>query len=272
MTTRLPTVLLVTMTAVLASGCDVRVNDKGVSLNVNEGGRADENWTRTYTLSKGGRFELESMNGNIDVAPTEGPAFELTMHRAVRARSDAEAQGLLKQWQIVEDVSADRVAVRAAKAPNLEGDSWQRVRVDYRLSVPADATVSLRTENGRIGLDKVRGRFIGAVTNGHIDGRGVSGGLDLSTVNGGIEMRMIAVTSDVRMSTVNGGVLLFLPPDANGMIDAVTVNGGVQVEQGVRVVPPKGNQRGLSARLGTGAGPRIELRTTNGGVRLRPLD
>jgi hypothetical protein len=270
MTTRLLTAFLVTIAAGLTWACDVRVNDKGVSLDVNEGGRAADEWKRSYTLPKGGRFELHSSNGTVDVVRSAGAAVEVTAQRTVRARSDADAQALLKSLEMAEDVAGDHVTVGAVRPKT--GDSWQRVRIMYRIAMPVDATVSLRTENGRIGLDGVQGRISASVTNGMIDGRGVSGELDLSTVNGAIEMRMAAVTGDVRMSTVNGGVLLFLPPDANGTIDAVTVNGGVEVQNGISISAIERDQRHMTGRLGNGTGPRLEFRTTNGGVRLRPLD
>ena len=53
--------LALILTAAAAAGCDVRVSDNGgVSLDINEGGRAEEESTRSYPLSKGGRIDLDT--------------------------------------------------------------------------------------------------------------------------------------------------------------------------------------------------------------------
>ena len=46
----------------LLSGCDIKVDDGKVSLGVSRG-RASDDWVRSYTLPKGGRFEVANENG-----------------------------------------------------------------------------------------------------------------------------------------------------------------------------------------------------------------
>ena len=51
--------LALILAAAGATGCDVRVNDKGdIDVDINEGGRAEDESTRSYPLSKGGRIDL----------------------------------------------------------------------------------------------------------------------------------------------------------------------------------------------------------------------
>jgi DUF4097 and DUF4098 domain-containing protein YvlB len=117
-------------------------------------------------------------------------------------------------------------------------------------------------------LNDIDSRVTIGSTNGHIEGHRVTGGLDIETVNGGVVMQMAAVTADIRIRTVNGGVIMGLPKGVNATIEASTVNGGVIVHDTLPLEGATREKQRLSAKLGTGAGPRIELQTTNGGVRL----
>ena len=249
-------------------GCDVRVNDKGgVSLDINEGGRAEDESTQTYPLTKGGRIELQTDNSNIELVRATGTGVEVHARRQVRAKTDEEARALLKQQSFTVETAADRITIRGARTEGAE-NFRRRVRTDYRISVPAGSIVSIRNENGGITFNDVDARLTVGSTNGHIEGRGVSGGLDVETVNGGLVVQMAAVTSDIRVRTVNGGVILGLPKDLNATIEANTVNGGVMVHDSLPIQATTRERQHLSAKLGNGSGPRIDLQTTNGGVRL----
>jgi DUF4097 and DUF4098 domain-containing protein YvlB len=252
----------------VTAACDVRVSDKdGVSFNINEGGRAEDESTQTYPLAKGGRIELQTDNSNIELVRAPGDAVEVHARRQVRARNDEEAKELLKQQSFTVQTAPDRVTISGAKAEGLEGIR-RRVRTDFRITVPAGALVSVKNENGRITLTNIDSRVTIGSTNGQIEGSGVSGGLDIETVNGGVVMQMAAVTADVRVRTVNGGVIMGLPKGINATLEANTVNGGVSVNDTLPLEAATRDRQHLSAKLGTGAGPRIELQTTNGGVRL----
>jgi putative adhesin len=255
------------LAALGAAGCDVRVNDKGVSIDINEGGRAEDESTQSYPLSKGGRIELEANNGQVELIRAAGTAVEVHARRQVRAKSDEEAKALLKQQYFTIEAAPDRVTIRAVKQDGLEG-MRRRVRTDYRISVPVGAIVSIRNENGGVNLKDTDARVTIGSTNGQIEGHGVSGGLDVETVNGPVTMQMAAVTSDVRIRTVNGGVTLGLPKGINAMLEATTVNGGVMVHDTLPLEATTRERQRLSAKLGTGSGPRIDLQTINGGVRL----
>ena len=254
--------------ALAAAGCDVRVNDKGsVSIDINEGGRAEDESTQTYPLAKGGRLDLQTDNSNIDLVRATGAAVEVHAQRQVRAKTDEEAKALLKQQSFTVETAPDRVTIRAARPEGLEGIR-RRVRTNYRISVPPGSIVTIKNENGTVKLTDVDARLTVGSTNGFIEGKGVSGGLDVETVNGGVIVQMAAVTSDIRIRTVNGGVNLGLPKGVNATLEANTVNGGVMVHDTLQLEGATRERQHVSAKLGNGNGPRIDLHTTNGGVRL----
>jgi DUF4097 and DUF4098 domain-containing protein YvlB len=257
------------LTALAAAGCDVRVNDKGqIDVDVNEGGRAEDESTRTYPLAKNGQLELETYNGDIELhGAAAGSALEVHATRKVRAKTDEEARGLLKEEYSTIETAPNRVAIRTMKREGPPGFRRQ-VRVDYRINVPAGTQVTIKSENGSVTLNNVDGRFKIGSTNGHVEGKKVSGGADIETVNAGVVLEMVSVAADIRIRTVNGGVIMGLPKDANASVEAATINGGVRVNDTLSLVDAKKERQHLSAKLGAGTGPRIDLQTTNGGVIL----
>jgi hypothetical protein len=270
----MPLLRTVLVVCLLGAGlaCDIQVSKQGdVAVGV-AGGNASDEWTRTYSLAKGGRFELVNVNGKIEVSQASGSQVEVWAYREVRARSEEDAKARLAKAEMLENVSADRVTIVAK--PNDEGASsgpHGRVSIEYRVKVPDGLVTSFRTENGPVRLENIDGRITLAATNGPIVGRGLSGSVDASTVNGGIEIGLTAVNGDSRIVTVNGPATVILSPHVNAELDAAAVNGGVTTQDGLPLMVSDRTNRRVTGRLNEG-GPRISVQTTNGGVRVGLTD
>jgi len=260
--------LLVVCLAGAGIACDIQVSKQGeVAVGV-AGGRASDEWQRTYSLAKGGRLEIINVNGKIEVSPASGSQVEVWAYREVRARSEEEAKARLAKAQMIEDVGPDHVRIEAK--PNDQGVSFGqhgRVTIEYRVKVPAGLVTSFRTENGPVRLENIDGRITLASTNGPIVGRGLSGSVDASTVNGGIEIGLTAMNGDSKIVTVNGPATLILSPEINAELEAAAVNGGVTTQDGLPLTVSDRTNRRVTGRLNEG-GPRISVQTTNGGVRV----
>ena len=73
------------LVATLSAACDVRVDENGIrSMRVAEG-RAEDVWTRSYTLPANGTFEIVGEDGTIDVSAADGPQVEVRAEREARA-------------------------------------------------------------------------------------------------------------------------------------------------------------------------------------------
>ena len=264
MRTRIPSVGIIL--AVLAAGCDVKVNDKGeVDLEIVEG-RAGDVVTRTYTLPKDGQLEVFNGLGPLEAFPAAGNDVEVIVTREIRARSDEAAQQILKDLQLEEDVTPTMVKVQSRRTEGMRGFR-QNVRLDYRVNVPAGLNVSLKSENGVMRLENIRGRITASATNGAINGRGLTGPLEASIVNGSLMVDLASVSGDVKLSSVNGAIRLFLPADANATLEARAVNGGIVVQDGLTLKTTVSERLHVSGTLNNG-GPKIDLQSTNGPIRL----
>jgi hypothetical protein len=252
------------LAAALSTGCDVKVGEHGVSVDIVEGKATDE-WTRSYSISPGGELEIVNAVGSIEVFPAAGSQVEVRATREVRTRTDEAAQRALEEHTIKETATPERVAIETTQP---EWDGFRgRINISYRVNVPPGLNVSLRSQSGATRLENVDGRFTVASTNGTINGRGVSGSVDASTVNGGITMELASVAADSRIVTVNGGVRLDVRPEVNAMLEASAVNGGVVVREGFPLEATERQRLRVAGRINKG-GPRIVAQTTNGGVVL----
>ncbi|MBI4265772.1 MAG: DUF4097 family beta strand repeat protein [Acidobacteria bacterium] len=256
--------------AILLTACDVQVGERGISLDIAEG-RATDEWVRTYTLPAGGTLEIVNVNGAIEATAGEGREVEILAERRVRAGSSEEAQELLKQVEMREDVSPERVRVEARGTWEPRSGGLRRgpqLTVAYRVRVPAGVDVSLTTENGGVRLENLSGRVTASTTNGAVNGRGLSGGLTAAVVNGGVQVDFAAIGGEVRIETTNGGVRLDVPTDAKATLEVQCVNGGIDVDGRLGVQTSEMSRRRLAGTL-NGGGPRISADTVNGGIRIR---
>ena len=258
--------------AVTSAACDVKVDEHGIqSMRVTEG-RAEDVWTRTYTLPAEGSFEIAGEDGTINVRAASGPDIEVRAEREARADSDEAARDLLEKLQIREDVTSTSVKIsttgsESTWAPPGLGRRAQ-TSVEYDVRVPAGLTLTFRTENGGVRLNDVNGRITATTTNGGITGEDLSGSLTAQTVNGGVRIDLTAVAGDVVLSTTNGGVRLTLPSTAKVNLEASAVNGGIDIDDEFGVASGESANRRVTAVV-NGGGSKVSASSVNGGIRIR---
>lgn len=262
--------LLLLLAAFPVLGCDVSVGENGFSVDLAKGKATDE-WVRSYPLAPGGRLEIVNSNGQIDAAPATGSQVEVRVERSARAGSDEEARTLLQAIQMDEDVAPQRVRVAIRREQSARGlrrfASRNGVTLRYHVRLPAGVDASFETVNGGIRLVDLSGRVSAATTNGGVTGERLSGGITATSVNGGIRLQMAQVTSDIQVSITNGGVRLELPADVKATIDASCVNGGISIDDDLRMQATDTSRRHVGGTL-NGGGPKIVASTVNGGVRI----
>ena len=264
-----PTSLLVLCLAVAGlagGGCDIRAGEGGFSVDL-ASGRASDEWKKTYTVAAGGRFEVKNTNGTVTIEQgTDEGTVEVRAERVVKASSDEAAQAILKQLEMYEDVKPDAVRLET-RAPQKSGRGGHEVR--YFIKVPKTIRVDARTTNGGVRLNGIANEVTASSVNGGIKGEGLSGHIDANTTNGGVDIGLTSLSdAGVTLETVNGGVQLQLPRTAKADISARVVHGGVNVADDLALQQTgEKSRRRLDGQL-NGGGSRVELSTTNGGIRI----
>ena len=253
--------------ALAASACDVNVGEHGLSFDITRG-KAQDEWSKTYTLRDGGQLEIVNVNGAINASPAAGDRVEVRAERIAKASSDEAAQELLKKIEIAETVSDDKVRIET-KVPRQNFGRGHEVR--YFVKVPRGLAVNFENTNGGVRLENLDGQVVASTTNGGVRGSGLRGQLKASTTNGGLDITMAAVNGEIELETTNGGIRLQLPRDVKANIEARCVNGGVGVGDGWDSFETvEKSRRRISATL-NGGGPRVTAATTNGGVRISAI-
>ena len=250
------------------SACDIKTDASGdFSLGVSAG-KAEDTWTRTYTVADKGRFELINVNGRITVEPAADGKVTVEGHRTAKGSTDEAAKENLAKMEIREEVSGDRVRVES-RPPRLSGLAGHEI--EWTIRVPKGVVVDLRTVNGGVRLENVGGEVRASSTNGGVKGTINSASLvEARTTNGGVELSIagaIAPDADVRLSSVNGGVRLDVPGDTKARVSARCTNGRVDVSALPLAVDGEQTRRRVQGTL-NGGGARIDLQTTNGGVTI----
>ena len=187
---------------------------------------------RVYTKTVSGKIKLENLRGNVEVKTTSGDVVI------------ANVQGDLA-WS---STSGD------LDLTNLVGD------------------LDLHTTSGEVSGQEIKGDIKASSVSGDLAFRDSQGGLPyLHTVSGKIEAELTAIDEDassMSLTTVSGGITLYLPEDASFGLDISTISG--EINTGFKVLIDSVSKRKLQGEVGTG-GITIELETVSGDISLRKL-
>jgi hypothetical protein len=252
-------VLLLPLAVVLA-GCDMSF----AHLTA----RATDEWTRTYPLTAGGEVRIVNTNGKIEVQGVDGSTVEVRAERIARGATDAAARDLLPRIVIKEDNKPDRVSLETERMSGIMIGAAFEVR--YHVRAPKNAVINVTNTNGQVALTALDGKVRAHTTNGGVNGKELTGGVDARSTNGGVTIDMASVGPDsISLQTTNGGLTLTLPDSTKANLSASCTNGGINVSALDKLEISNQSRRRVEGLL-NGGGTAIELRTTNGGIRVRP--
>lgn len=228
-----------------------------------------EEFHQTYPLADNGRVTLENVNGSVSIVAWDRNEVK------VDAVKRAATQKGLDAVTINVSAKPDRIHIETEYPDSASGwFGWSKsvsVSVDYTLTVPRQVRLDeVSTVNGGLEITGVRGTVKGSSVNGRIKASGLGGETKLSTVNGGIDVSFTQwnPAKSVKLDSVNGGITLMLPPDADAELEAETLNGGISADGELTVKHnfPVGHE--VKGQLGKGGG-RIKVNTVNGGIQIQ---
>jgi hypothetical protein len=236
-------------------------------------GCANENWgndrqgfceVREYTVPATGATVTVDASPNGGIVVEGSSRSDIVVHAKVVAFADTEdeARAIAARVQVV--ATATRVD---ADGPRNLGrrEGWH---ISYRLAVPTNTPLSLKSTNGGISVDAVNSKVDMSTTNGGVKLSRMAGEVGGRTTNGGIEVDLEGNGWDgagLDLETTNGGVRLLVPAQYNAHLETGTTNGSVKIDFPVMVDGTR--RRSFTTDLGTG-GATLRVRTSNGGVKI----
>ena len=258
--------------------------------------RYHEDFHYSYAQSPGGRLSLDNFNGSVEIAGWDQNTVDIS------GTKYADSESRLRDIRIEVSDAGNAVQVRTVSPePEHHGNAGAKfvIRVPRRTQLERvhssngsmrveniDGSVTLQTSNGSVRLYGVQGSVDAHSSNGSLDIKNVEGAMTFHTSNGSVRAENIrggvhattsngsvdlefagAHGSDVVASTSNGGITVRLPGMTNATVSART-SGHDRIYSDFDVTVRGSLTRSrLEGTIG-GGGPKIELNTSNGNIRL----
>ncbi len=230
---------------------------------------AEERFEKTFAFAPGQLLSLSNTNGDIFIEPWDRAELEVRARKRVKTRGGSAAEAL-EELRIDIDVEGGGIEIETVYPNWRRLFSWNDVSasVDYDIRLPRSADLDVRTVNGEIEITGMAGEIRLRSTNGGIAVFDSAGSVSASTTNGGIKVELDELSGEgMEFETTNGAIRVDLPATARASVNARTTNGSIDTDFAVAVRGTVRRNR-LEGDI-NGGGPRIDLRTTNGSIRLR---
>jgi hypothetical protein len=221
----------------------------------------DETFKQTYPLPPGGNFQLENVNGSVQVDGWDRDEVEVS---AIKTSQSDQRDVELVKIEVCRTPGQIAVHTRYPKGEGVE------VAVEYHVHVPFRVLLgNVETVNGSVIVRGVDGSGALRSVNGNVEVTNSTGRFSEKTTNGNVrlELRQLSDGGPMNLETVNGSVILGLPSTARADLKVLSMNGDVYSELPVTSTAGSPGARAYQAKLGAGGG-QISVRTINGGIRL----
>lgn len=243
-----------------------RLEAQGRRGGFGRGPEYTENFSRTVKLGRNGTFDLQNVAGDISVTGGGGDEVRIEAVKRVRHPNEAEGKTLLSEIEIQVIERSGRVDVRTEypRRRNWSGG------VDFTVSVPRDASVSLRSVSGTIKVTSINGELRAETVSGDIVAMTTRKLRTAKTVSGDVEISE-AEAEELSVGSVSGDVIVNRLK-ASG-IDGQTVSGDMRLTEAeidhatLRSVSGDIDYTGRLARNG-----RYQMQSHSGDIRLTPGD
>lgn len=219
-----------------------------------------KDFDRTYPLQPCGTFELQNVNGTVDVQGWDRNEVEI---HAVKTATQQQAD--LERVSIEVDARPDGVSV-TTRYPENEG---VEVAVEYTIHVPHRARVEhIGTVNGTLRISALENVEDLHTVNGDIEVFESSGNIRARTTNGNVHLELAHAPdkTGAAAETTNGSMVVAVPSDLQAEVEVRCLNGNFYSELPITMESTQ-RPREMHGRLGRGGAP-IRLRTVNGAIRL----
>jgi DUF4097 and DUF4098 domain-containing protein YvlB len=225
-----------------------------------------ENFSRTVRLGRNGALDLQNVAGDITVTGGGGDDVKIDAVKRVRHPNEAEGKALLSEIEIQVADRSGRVEVRTEypRRRNWSGG------VDFTVSVPRDASVSLRSVSGNVKVTNVNGELRAETVSGDIITMTTKKLRWAKTVSGDVEVSE-AEADELSVGSVSGDVTVNRLKGSG--FEAQTVSGDVRLADveidhaTLRSVSGDLDYAGRLARNG-----RYQFQSHSGDIRVTPAD
>ena len=243
---------------------------------------ADE-WSKTFQISGRPELRVNVNDGSVTIRTWD--------RKEIEARVTTVRWKIPSEVQVVEHQSGDRVELEVRMPHRMFMLNFgQRMSIQVELRVPREIQSDIRTGDGSIIAENLRGETRLSTGDGRIEATSLDGTLDAQTGDGRIIIRgrfdMLnlhtgdgsieaevnngsRITSEWSVRTGDGHVTLRLPASLSADLDVHTGDGHIQSDLPVTVSGSR-SEHELRGKLNAG-GPPLIVRTNDGSIRLERM-
>jgi len=226
-----------------------------------------EKVSQTFKVGDGAGLDLSHLSGDIRVTGGSGSEIKVDATKRVRHRNADEGKRLLEALRVDINNFNGRVEVRTIYPRRGQFGNNISASVDYVITVPANATVALKSISGDISVTSVKGEVRAETVSGNVNITSTPNVAIAKTISGDVTARDIGTQTSLVLSTVSGTVI------GTGLkvraLEAGTVSGDVRLT-GSEI--ERLEARSLSGNIEFDAplakGGRYEFMSHSGNVRI----
>ena len=242
-----------------------------------------DDWSKTFQISSRPELHVNVNDGSVTIRTWD--------RKEIEARVTTVRWKIPSDVQVVEHQSGDRVELEVRMPHRMFMLNFgQRSSIQVELRVPREIRSDIRTGDGSIIAENLRGETRLSTGDGRIEATSLDGTLDAQTGDGRIIIRgrfdMLnlhtgdgsieaeinngsRITSEWSVRTGDGHVTLRLPATLSADLDVHTGDGHIQSDLPVTVSGSR-SEHELRGKLNAG-GPPLIVRTNDGSIRLERM-
>ncbi len=237
-----------------------------------QGAEQSDRTSQTFKVGDGAALDLSNVAGDVHVTGSGGGEIRIEAVKRVRHRDPDTAKRLLEELRVEISHVGGRVEVRTITPRRPSGSSrGQSVQVEYTVSVPRSALVTVKAISGDVSVTDVRGEVRAEAISGDVTVQATPNVALAKTVSGDVTARDIDGASSLSLGTVSGSVIATNLKART--LESVTVSGDLQL---TNIEVDRLMAKSVSGDIEFGAtlvkNGRYELNSHSGDVRLTLAD
>lgn len=167
-------------------------------------------------------LRLKNRWGDIRVLSDDGTTVRVRAICTAWGGSQAQAEASLSQIRIRFDRQAEALVLSAARERT---SPFDRIRVDYEITVPENTGLTLGTASGDVSVADIAAPVSVTSLSGDIRAEGVQGTQRYLTRSGDVALE--SVEGEIKANTLSGDIRVKVSPTASFRVTAATASGTV---------------------------------------------
>lgn len=223
--------------------------------------------SQSIKVGDGASLDLSHLAGDIRVTAGSGTEIKIDATKRVRTRDAEEGKRVLAALRVDINAFNNRVEVRTLYPRRGQFGGNLSATVDYVISVPPSAIVSLKSISGDVSVTNVRGEVRAETVSGDVTVTGTPNVSVAKTISGNVTARDIGTQTTLILSSVSGTII------GTGLkvrtLEAGSVSGSVRLAGSeIERLEAKSVSGNIEFDAPLAKGGRYEFTSHSGNVRL----